>query len=128
MKLLVDTQAFLYYFRGDPRLSARARILIDDVINELLLSTGSVREMAIKSSLGKLNLGEPLADFISRRLDAYRFRLLPITLEHMAVVSRLPFHHRDPFDRLLIAQSMVEGLPLVSRDQAFDAYGINRIW
>ena len=128
MRFLVDAQAFLYYFGGDPRLSARARLAIDELTNELLVSIGSIWEMAIKSSLGKLNLGEPLADFISHRLQAYRFELLSITLDHLALVSGLPFHHRDPFDRLLVAQSIAEQVPIISSDLIFDAYGAERVW
>ena len=128
MKILVDTQPFLYYFLGDARLSRRALAMIDDLTNDLLLSVGSVWEMAIKSSLGKLTLGEPLADFIHHRLVAYAFELLPITLDHLAIVAALPFHHRDPFDRLFAAQCISDQLPIVSGDVTFDAYGVERIW
>jgi len=88
----------------------------------------SVWEIAIKISLQKLDLGMPYLPFMQSQLAINLFEMLSLTLEHGAEVSRLPFHHRDPFDRLMIAQSMCEQIPIVSADPAFDAYSIKRIW
>jgi PIN domain nuclease of toxin-antitoxin system len=128
MKLLLDTQAFLYFIAGNPALSNRARSLIEDPVNDRFLSIAIVCEMAIKVSIGKLMLAQPLARLISAQTDLNGIELLPITLAHTATVATLPLHHRDPFDRMLVAQSMVEGLPLIGGDTAFDLYGIERIW
>jgi len=96
--------------------------------NELLLSVASVWEISIKVSIGRLPIPEPLDTFIPRQLQINRIGLLPIEPSHTFEVSRLPFHHRDPFDRLLIAQALVEGLPIVGVDPAFDSYPIKRLW
>ncbi|MEW5988767.1 MAG: type II toxin-antitoxin system VapC family toxin [Chloroflexota bacterium] len=128
MKLLLDTHSFLWFIGGSDRLSAKARSLIEEPANQPLLSIASVWEMAIKASLGKLTLGQPFAPLIQEQLDLNGIGLLGIELNHTAVVSSLPFYHRDPFDRLLIAQAMVEQTPIVSVDGAFDAYAITRLW
>jgi PIN domain nuclease of toxin-antitoxin system len=128
VKALLDTQAFLYSVAEPERLSVRAREVIEDLANELLFSVGSAWQIAIKVGIGKLIPGQPLTVLIPRQLEATRLSLLPITLEHVATVSTLPLHHRDPFDRLLVAQAMVEGIPLISNDTAFDEYGIDRLW
>lgn len=95
---------------------------------QLWLSTASVWEMAIKSSLGKLELPSPLSDFLEEQLSATRTSLLEIRAEHAVRVEKLPWHHRDPFDRLLIAQALFEKVPILGRDPDFDAYSIQRIW
>lgn len=128
MRLLLDTQAFLYFIMGNPALTARARLLIKDVRNQRLLSMTSVWEIAIKTALRKLTLGQPFDALIRRETEMNAITLLPIAFEHVAVVATLPLHHRDPFDRMLIAQSMVEGLPLVSGDRAFNDYPVERLW
>ncbi len=128
MKLLLDTHAFLWFLMGDSRLGEEARTGIVQGESEVLLSTASLWEIAIKVSLGKLRLARPFADLIPAQIDANGFRLLGITLEHVELVSRLPFFHRDPFDRLLAAQALTEKVPVVSRDSALDAYGVRRIW
>jgi PIN domain nuclease of toxin-antitoxin system len=84
--------------------------------------------MAIKQSKNKLTLALPLEDYIQQKLNLQDFELLPINLNHLGIISSLPFHHNDPFDRLIIAQAIVEKIPILSRDLAFDAYGIQRIW
>jgi PIN domain nuclease of toxin-antitoxin system len=96
--------------------------------SELLLSIGSCWELAIKHSLGKLELRRPFEEFLPSALAKNAIELLPITLSHLSAVVQLPFHHRDPFDRLLVAQAQVEKIPLVSADGAIDAYGVVRIW
>jgi PIN domain nuclease of toxin-antitoxin system len=128
MILLLDTHTFLWFVMNDPRLSARAKSLIEDPGNQRLLSVASAWEMAIKVSLNKMTLTEPLHPFLLTQLTQNQTSLLPITLEHLQIVSSLPFHHRDPFDRLIIAQSLVDNLSLLSADASFDAYGVARLW
>ncbi len=128
MKLLLDTHVFLWFIGGDKRLSPSAQVLIEDVSNDAYLSVASLWEMAIKISLGRLQLAQPFETFIPHQLSLNRIGLLGITMSHTARVAALPFHHRDPFDRLLVAQAQVEQMPLMSSDPAFDAYGITRLW
>lgn len=124
MKLLLDTHAALWFLSGDRRLSENARRHVTDAANQALLSAGVVWEVAIKRSLGKL--GVP-GDWLSLLLDAGA-QPLSITVEHAALVERLPAHHRDPFERILVAQAVLEGAALVSRDPAFSPYGITIVW
>src|SRR2546423_12069929 len=116
MRLLLDAHTFLWWVTNDPALKRRARAAIADVDNDCFLSHASVWEMAIKVSLGKLKLPSPVGRFVAEQCEMNNFHLLPITLAHVAAVERLPFHHRDPFDRLLVAQAQHEGLTVVSRD------------
>ena len=124
MRLLLDSHAFLWWVRDDPALTRRARTAIADAENECFLSHASVWEMAIKASLGKLKLPTTVERFVVEHCEANSFRLLPLTLGHIALVEGLPFHHRDPFDRLLIAQARHERMTLVSRDPSLKAYGV----
>jgi PIN domain nuclease of toxin-antitoxin system len=126
MALLLDTQAFLWWVADDPRLSRRAARAI--AATECLLSVASCWEMAIKASLGKLTLPGALDRFVQEQLEVNGFNLLAISLEHASVVAGLPFHHRDPFDRLLAAQALAEDLSLVSADPVFRRYGVTRVW
>lgn len=128
MRLLLDTHAFLWFVEGNPQLSARARTLIEDTSNEILLSVASIWEIAIKFSLGKLSLTAPVETFIAQQLQANAITTIDVRTEHAVAVAALPFHHRDPFDRLLIAQAQVEGVPIISADAAFDPYPIQRVW
>ncbi len=128
MNLLLDTHTALWFFWDDPQLSAAAKALIVDPANRKLLSVASCWEVAIKTSTGKLKLGEPARTFFPRQIANNNFDLLPVSLEHATAVETMPFHHRDPFDRLLAAQALVEGMPLVSADPGFDAYGVTRRW
>lgn len=128
MRLLLDTHTFLWFTRDNPQLSAKARTLIGDPANEVLLSIVSAWEVAIKVSTGKLSLDRAVAPFFEEQMRHNDIRLLPLELRHLAPVATLPFHHRDPFDRLLIAQSLVDAIPLVSADAAFDAYNVTRLW
>lgn len=128
MKLLADTHAFLWFVTDAPQLSAKAKTLLEAQETERFLSVASIWEIAIKTSLGKLVLGKPLEEFMSAQLAINRFALLNISIEHALHVARLPLHHRDPFDRLLVAQSALENLPLLSNDHALDVYGIKRVW
>ena len=126
--LLLDTHAVLWFLWADPRLSDHAKSLVEDLDNQKLVSIASCWEIAIKVGLKKLDLGESSHSFLSRELARNNFELLPIRLEHATAIEALAMHHRDPFDRLLIAQAMVEHLSLVSDDGVFDQYGVSRLW
>ena len=128
MQILLDTHTFLWFIRGSLQLSPKARKMIEDTANDVFLSIASPWEGGIKVSTGKLTLGRPVDEFFEERMRLNKIALLPITLAHIARVSALPFHHRDPFDRMLIAQSLADSIPLVSADAAFDAYGVQRFW
>lgn len=128
MNLLLDTQALLWFVLDDPRLSDKARENIIATEGLIFVSPASLWEIAIKIRLGKYALPAPFAAFWEEQLLTNDFTLLPISVSHTAQVVDLPFHHRDPFDRLIIAQSLVEGIPLVSSDDMFDHYGVERIW
>jgi len=126
MRLLLDTQAFLWWVTDDRRLSKRARTAI--AATPGLLSVASCWEMAIKASLGKLTLPRPVDRFLQRQLEVNGFTLLPVSLEAAAAVADMPFHHRDPFDRMLAAQARSHDLPIVSSDPVFAKYGVRRVW
>ncbi|MFB2922350.1 type II toxin-antitoxin system VapC family toxin [Aerosakkonema funiforme] len=128
MKLLLDTHTFIWYVMDNPKLSATVRVMIDDGNNELLLSIASIWEMAVKQSIGKLNFGLPFRMFIEQQLSSNSIELLNINLAHIDIIASLPLHHRDPFDRLIIAQAMVENIPILSADTIFDSYPIQRRW
>ena len=128
MNLLLDTHTFLWFIAGSARLSATVRDLIEDSANQPFLSAASLWEMAIKLSLGKLRLAHPFEELIPQQMALNGIQLLGIELEHVVPVATLPFHHRDPFARLLVAQAMIEGVPIASADPSFDAYGIRRLW
>ena len=127
MRLLLDTHTFLWFIDDNPRLSSNAKSLLESD-NDLLLSTASLWEIAIKLSLGKLGLPQPFERFVRQELRVNAIDILQIETVHLHVVSSLPFHHRDPFDRLLVAQATVDLLPIVSADEEFDAYSIERLW
>ena len=128
MKLLLDTHAFLWWVAASGELSRKARSAVGSARNECFVSVASGWEIAIKVSLGKLRIEGALERFLPEQLAANGFRPLAIDLKHAARVATLPFHHRDPFDRLVIAQAMVECVPILSGDRLFDAYPIRRIW
>lgn len=128
MNLLLDTHIFLWFVFADLQLNAYVRGLIEDEANVKFLSMAGVWEMAIKHSIGKLPLTLPFDQFLSEQIERSGFRLLPISFEHLVQVSSLPLHHCDPLDRLIIAQSLTENMAVVSADQAFDAYGVSRLW
>jgi PIN domain nuclease of toxin-antitoxin system len=128
MKLLLDTHAFLWFVMGSTNISGKARALIENPANENLISLASLWEMAIKASLGKLILSSPFNELIPQQLSINGIGMLDIRIDHLSLVTRLPFHHRDPFDRLLIAQAITEQVPVVSVDAEFDYYGITRLW
>jgi len=127
-KLLLDTHTFLWWVTDDPELSASARKAISHTGHECFLSIASCWEMAIKSSLGKLRLTKPVERFVNEHITENSFRLLNIDLRHAAKVESLPFHHRDPFDRLLLAQAITEKLTIVSADSMFTRYDVKVLW
>jgi PIN domain nuclease of toxin-antitoxin system len=128
VKFLLDTHALLWFLLNDSQLSGNAKSIISDSGNDILVSPASYWEIAIKISLGKYVLGQPFADFIEQELTENEFSILPITIKHAEAICDLPFHHRDPFDRLLIAQAMVENIPVLSNDTMFDKYSVKRLW
>ncbi|MEH2348760.1 MAG: type II toxin-antitoxin system VapC family toxin [Nostoc sp.] len=128
MRLLLDTHTFIWYVTDNSRLSNQVVALINDENNEILLSIASLWEIAIKQNLGKLSFNQSFEIFITQQLNLNDFSLLDIKITHITVVATLPLHHRDPFDRILIAQSIVENIPLLSADKIFDAYPSERLW
>jgi PIN domain nuclease of toxin-antitoxin system len=128
MKFIADTHAFIWFVTDSPQLGAPAKKLFESSENECLFSIASVWEIAVKTSLGKLSFEKPLEQYLPEQMVANSIRVLDISLAHALRVANLPFHHRDPFDRMIIAQSLTENLPILSSDQVFDTYGIKRIW
>ena len=126
--MLLDTHTLIWFLQDDPRLSRQAKMLIEDPGNRKLVSVATCWEIAIKVGLRKLHLGAPTRPYLERMIALNHLELLPISLEHATAVEGLPQHHKDPFDRLLIAQALVEGIPILSADGAFDAYAVQRIW
>ena len=127
MRLLIDTHAFLWFMAGDARLSGRARRAIEDSDGEWWLSSASVWEMAIKSSLRRLTLPSGASDYFGDKVQR-GLRILAIDWPVAAAVERLPMHHRDPFDRLIIAQAQAERLDVVTKDRVFRKYGVRVVW
>lgn len=125
---LLDTHTFIWFATGDLQISELAKSKIDDPAVRIYLSTVSVWEMAIKSSIGKLNLKKPLKELVQEQITLNKYYVLDVGLAHSFQVQSLPFFHKDPFDRTLIAQAIVEGLPVLGKDAIFDAYEVNRVW
>ena len=128
MKILLDTHTFIWFVTDSSRLSITAKALIEDEYNEKLLSIASIWEMGIKHSIGKLSFELPFMTFVELQMQQNSMEILNIRIEHSDVVANLPLHHRDPFDRLIVSQAMVEQLPIVGVDKAFDSYAIRRLW
>ena len=128
MNLLLDTHSLLWFLNEDPHLLPNAKALIEDSLNRKFVSMATCWEIAIKVGLKKLDLGEPVSTFLPRELLVNKFDLLHIELVHALHVEKLPRHHRDPFDRLLISQSIIEKIAIVSSDDKFDSYGVVRLW
>jgi len=128
MKLLADTHALIWFSENDPRLSLAAKLAMESSENQCHYSVASIWELAIKSRLGKIRMGSPLGVQFRRNLIRNGFDELAVQFDHAAYVSTMPLHHRDPFDRLLIAQAQREGMAIISQDEAFDAYKVLRIW
>lgn len=128
MKLLLDTHTLLWFIAGSASLSADARNLIEDTEHEKFVSIASIWETAIKVSIGKMSLSAPFDVLFPHQLQINGFELLPVKVEHTSIITTLAFHHRDPFDRLLIAQAIEEKMTLVSSDKVFDHYATARLW
>jgi PIN domain nuclease of toxin-antitoxin system len=128
VNLLLDAHALLWFVWDDPNLSPTAKALLEDPANRKLVSVATCWEIAIKVGLKKLDLGEPATTFLPRELATNQFQLLGIELAHATFVETLPLHHKDPFDRLLVAQALIENLPVVSADAILDQYGVTRLW
>ncbi|HEY7428455.1 MAG TPA: type II toxin-antitoxin system VapC family toxin [Gemmataceae bacterium] len=128
MRLLLDTHALLWSVDDPPKLSIAALAAIQDPANDRLLSAATIWELAIKVGLGKFTLSLPYRQWMAKGIADLKLNILPVTIEYAERQSVLPPHHKDPFDRLMIAQALVEGIPIVSADAAFDPYGVTRIW
>jgi PIN domain nuclease of toxin-antitoxin system len=128
MNYLLDTHTFLWFINEDESLSGTAKVLVEDSKNTAHLSIASLWEIAIKVSVGKLEIPSPFLGFMLRQLHDNNITLLEIRPEHTGIVATLPFHHRDPFDRIIIAQAVVEKLPIIGKDEIFKAYGVELLW
>lgn len=128
MRLLIDSHALIWYVDQHQQLSSASHAAMSDPANELLLSAGSIWEIAIKIGLGKLVLTQPYLLWMSQALTDLGITVLPVTVEYADAQASLPRHHSDPFDRLIVAQALVEKVSIVSADASIDAYGITRLW
>lgn len=127
-KFLLDTHTFIWWIEDSPQLSKKIRKILENLENDCFLSLASCWELAIKSSIGKIKLSLPLRDLIPQHLAINDFKQLPISFRHVVRVESFDWHHRDPFDRLIAAQTLEEKLILLSADSIFDLYGVDRIW
>jgi PIN domain nuclease of toxin-antitoxin system len=128
MRLLLDTQAFLWWILDEATLSTRARQLIQDGANELFLSAASAWEISVKAALGKLELEGDPGSVISEQMSTNSVRALPVQVSHALQLYGLPQHHRDPFDRMLVVQSQLEALPILTNDPLIRRYGVETVW
>lgn len=128
MRVLIDSHALIWYVDQDKLLSIASHTAISDPANDLLLSAGSIWEIGIKIGLGKLLLTQPFKVWMNQAISDLHVTVLPLTVEYVDVQSNLPKHHGDPFDRLIVAQAIVEQVSIISADANLDAYGIIRIW
>lgn len=128
MKLLLDTHTLLWMFAAPEKLGDQATTLLTDADNTLRVSSASLWEIGIKVSIGKLHIGKNWARQLANCMSQQGIELIPITLAHCERLSLLPHHHKDPFDRLIIAQTIIEKLTLISCDRQLDAYAIKRLW
>jgi PIN domain nuclease of toxin-antitoxin system len=124
VRLLIDTHALLWWRDDSPHLSPRARHEIADLNNQIFVSVVTLWEIVLKRSAGRLNF----PDDLEQVLQEDSFTLMPIGFQHLRTIERLPFLHKDPFDRMMIAQALAEGIPIVSRDRVFAAYGVQVVW
>jgi PIN domain nuclease of toxin-antitoxin system len=128
VRALLDTHALLWWFSDDPALTRPVRKIVGDTNNTVVVSAASAWEIATKVRLGKLPTGAGLAADFTGYIERERFQLLPISVAHALRAGLLPGSHRDPFDRMLIAQAQAENLPILSKEVIFDAFGLRRIW
>jgi len=127
MNLLLDTHTFIWFLNGDIQLPTPIKDLISDTSNRCLLSIASIWEIAIKSSLKKLELQGDFKQIVEF-LDDNDIEVLPITFEHIQQLLLQDFHHRDPFDRMIIAQALTENIPIATKDGIFEKYGVAIVW
>lgn len=127
MKYLLDTHVFIWYAVGDQRLSSKAQSIIES-FHERYISIASVWEMSIKVNIGHLSFQEPFKEVITHQFKINDYQLLPIEFKHLFKLSNLELHHRDPFDRLIISQAIVEDISIVTADELFNNYNIRRVW
>lgn len=128
MRLLVDTHVLLWAIDDPRQLSPVATTALQDPANDLLLSAATIWEIAIKVGLKKLTLKDPYRQWMNQALADLGLSILPITVDYADAQAGLPGHHKDPFDRLIIAQALIEGIPVVGADLDFDPYGVTRLW
>jgi PIN domain nuclease of toxin-antitoxin system len=128
MRLLTDSHSLIWAVDDPSKFSPAAAKALQHPANELLLSAATIWEISIKVGLGKLTLSSPFRDWMHRAITDLDLAILPVTVEYADAQAGLPWHHRDPFDRLLIAQALTDGVPIVSADAQFDAYGVTRLW
>ena len=128
MRVLIDSHALIWYVDQDNLLSSASHAAISDPTNDLLLSAGSIWEIGIKVGLGKLVLTQPFKSWMNQAISDLDVTVLPLSVEYVDVQSNLRRHHGDPFDRLIVAQAIVEQVPIISADVNLDAYGITRVW
>ena len=128
MRLLLDTHTFLWFIQGNDSLSNTAKASIENSENQKLISIASLWEIAIKTSIGKLSVEMSMTDLVEKQVLGNALGILSITPEHLEKLTDLPFHHKDPFDRLIIAQSLAENISIVSRDKMFGDYSAQLIW
>jgi PIN domain nuclease of toxin-antitoxin system len=128
VKLLLDTHAFLWFIQGNEALSDVARAAIENQVNQKFISVASLWEIAIKVNIGRLAIGMSITDLVNRELLGNAFDILNIASEHLDELATLPFQHKDPFDRLIISQSLVENIPIISRDRMFENYSAQLLW
>lgn len=128
MKLLVDAHCLIWAVDEPAKLAATAVAALEDPASQLMLGAGTMWELSIKSGLGKLTLSSPFRQWMQQAVADLGLSVMPISLDHCDCQASLPFHHRDPFDRLLAAQALVDGIQVVSADAIFDHYGVGRIW
>lgn len=128
MRLLLDTQVFLWSIAATERLSRRARRVIEDGQNDVFLSAASAWEIAIKAGLGRLSLPNDPESFVPEQMSANAFKPLPVEMRHALAVYGLPKVHHDPFDRLLVAQAIAEGLTIVTSDERLGDYPVKVLW
>jgi PIN domain nuclease of toxin-antitoxin system len=127
-RLLLDTHAFLWWLAGDKKLSSRARDAIGEEIDSIFVSAASVWEISTKHRLGKLPGASAIVDHLAAVIEGQGFIELPITIRHAQAAGALPGPYRDPFDRMLIAQALLDDLALVSNERSFESYGVGRLW
>ena len=128
MKYLLDTHTLLWIISNDQKLSEKTKKIYLNTENIIFFSLASIWEMAIKINLKKLSIEEPLKDFIQSQIKSNDIKILNIEIKHILSLENLPYYHRDPFDRLIISQSMNENIQILSSDKVFDLYPIKRIW